>query len=96
MTRNLGYLFESVSNSPQQVLIVLLFVAAFGLLIWSKAKELIRLRREERTGSISAHLHEVRDRGIGLNATQNTYDADADRPVPEVGRGVESRTGIWP
>ena len=69
MTRNLGYLFEPVSKSPQQVLIVLLFVAALGLLIWSQAKELIRLRREERTGRISAHLHEVRDRGIGSQRT---------------------------
>ena len=59
MKRTLGYLVESAYNHPEVVLIVVFFVAAFGLLIGSEITELIGLRREQRRAMIRAQLHEV-------------------------------------
>jgi hypothetical protein len=48
MTLSLGYILESAYNNPQVGLIFLFFSCVFGLMIWSQATELIRLRREQR------------------------------------------------
>lgn len=77
MTRTLGYVVESAYNHPEVVLIVIFFVAAFGLLIGSQITELIRLRREEQTARIRAHLHEVLKEESALNSLTSIDDAPA-------------------
>jgi hypothetical protein len=59
MTLSVGYILESVYDNPQVVLIFLFFSAVFGLMIWSQASALVRLRTEQRTRGGSAHLNKT-------------------------------------
>ena len=62
MTLSLGYILESAYNTPQVVLIFLIFLffsGVFGLMIWPQVSELIRLRREQRGTRGKIQLHEA-------------------------------------
>ena len=59
MTLSLGYILESAYNNPRVVLIFLFFFGVFGLMIWSQASELIRLRREQQGTRGKIQLHEA-------------------------------------